>query len=142
MTGVDKLFRAQVVFDVADQDRVELLVRWEAVGVLLVWLELGGRRLGHHTVRDRRPERVAIAAQVIDRRLGDVLEHRVASRDVSIQGAVAGRQLGLVAGAENDVAELVGQRVEDGRADPRLQILLGDPGFGAAKDRREDLLES
>src|SRR6266581_7442774 len=44
--------------------------------------------------------------------------------------------------AEHDVAELVRERVQDGGADPRLQVLLGDAGFGAPKNGRQDLLEA
>src|SRR5207245_11632419 len=105
------------------------------------WLQLGRGRLGQHPVRNGRRQGVAIAAQLVDRRLEDVLQHPVAARDVAIKRAVAGGELRLVAGGEHDVAELVGQRVEDGGADARLQVFLRHSRLRALEGAGEYLLE-
>src|SRR5207248_4678404 len=98
VTRGDQLLGAEVLLDVAHEDRVELFVRREAVGVLLSRLQLGRRRLGDHALRDHLAERVAVAAELVNGGLGDVLEHGETARSVAVQRAVARRDLGLVAG--------------------------------------------
>src|SRR6266852_7753220 len=142
VSGGDELLRREVLLHITAQDRVELFVRREAVGVLLAGLQLGRRRLGQDAFGDGGPQRVAIAAELVDGRLGDVFQHRIAAGDVAVQRAVPGRELGLVAGAQNDVAELVGQRMQDGRADARLEVFLRDTRIRALKNGCEDLFET
>ena len=57
--------------------------------------------------------------------LGTSLIGRVAAGRVAVQGRVAGGQLALVAGGQDQVAVLVGQRHQDHAADPGLQVLRG-----------------
>ena len=124
------------------KDRVELRIRGKAVGVFLIWPELRGWRLGQHALWYGRAERVAVTAELVNRGLHDVLEDRVAARHVSIESAVPGWQLRLVASAQHDVAELVRQRVQDGGADARLKVLFSDARCRAFEGGGEDLLKA
>ena len=141
VAGGDELIGREVLFDITPQDGVELLVGREAVGVLLPRLQLGRGWLGEDALGDGGAKGVAIPAQLVHRRLGDVLEHGETAGHVAVKGAVAGGDLRLVAGREHDVAELVRQCVQDHAANPRLQVLLRDPGPRPFEGAGQDLLE-
>ena len=67
-----------------------------------------------------------MAGQRVDVALVDVAEHGEAPDRVSVQRAVADRELALVAGREHEPVLRVRDRHERGPADPRLDVLLGE----------------
>ena len=141
--AADDLLDGVVLLDVGLQDRVEDVVGRQGVGVLLARPQLRRRRLGErrlrdHRAQDRRVHRVgqagrgvAPAGELVDQRLGDVLDHGEAAGHVAVERRVADRVLALVAGGQDDVAVLVRQRHEQVAADARLDVLLGHAGGGA-----------
>ena len=74
---------------------------------------------------------VDVARQIVDHRLGHVADHRQAAAHVAVERAVADGELALVAGGEQQVVVLVGERHQDGAADAGLDVLLGDVGLAS-----------
>ena len=117
MSGGDQLGGAQVVLDVVVQQRVEDRRsraasrcragpgRSSALGGLVI--EFSG--IGGVSPRPGAPG-VAPPGQLPDQRLEHVLDRREAAGRVAVEGRVAGGQLALVAGGQDQVAVLVGQR--------------------------------
>ena len=63
--------------------------------------------------------------ELVDERLGHVLDRREPAGHVAVQRRVAHRVLGLVPGGQHDRAELVRDRHQQVAAHARLQVLLG-----------------
>ena len=80
---------------------------------------------------------VAPARQRVDLGLVHILQHRIAAAHVAVQRRVADRHLGLVAGGDQQVAELVGEAHQQQAAHARLQVLLGDVALQPREQRRQ-----
>jgi hypothetical protein len=80
---------------------------------------------------------VAPAGKREDGGFVDILQHRIAAAHIAVERGVADRHLGFVAGGQQHMAELVGQRHQDQPARARLDILLGDIGARARESRRQ-----
>src|SRR5690606_8914219 len=77
--------------------------------------------------------------QPIDEELRHVADHGKPAGHVSVERAVAGGELALVAGRKEHRAALVRKRHEEEAANASLEILLGDVLREAREDRRERL---
>ena len=150
MTAVDDLLGRAFLFHQAAQHVVQHLVGGQRVLIGLVGPELRARRLLDDRLGNHRPLRplqslhpvpVAPAGHLEHVGLVDVLQHRIAAAHVAVESGVAHRHLGLVAGGEHHVAELVADRHQDDAAHPRLDVLLGLVGFSAGEDRRQHAAE-
>ena len=75
--------------------------------------------------------------QPVDQQLRAVLDHREAAGAVAVERRVADRHLGLVAGRQDQPAELVGHRHQQVAADAGLEVLLGDVLLAIAEDGGE-----
>ena len=126
-----------VVLHVALQDRVQHLIRGQAVLVGLVGAQLRAGRTRDDALRDRVLASavgvvlVAPARQLEDCGLEQVLDDRKSAGHVAIERAVTGGHLTLVAGGQHDRAELVGQRHEKHTAYAGLDVFFGGV-FGPA----------
>src|SRR5918995_5677119 len=125
--GGNDLAYPLILFDVGLEDRIEDLVRRQGVGVALVFSKLGRRLLGEDRLGDNLTSLhlVYVAGNAVDEGLGDVLNHGKPASRVAIERRVPNARLALVAGGEDDPAELVGEGHEDVSADPGLNVLLG-----------------
>ena len=74
-------------------------------------------------------------------RLEHVLEEREPAGHVPVERRVADRELRLVAGGDDEPAELVRQRHQQHAADAGLEVLLGQVAIEVVEARRERLLE-
>ena len=77
--------------------------------------------------------------KAIDQGLRNVGDDRQATRHVAIERAIADADLGLVAGAQHQGAELIGKGHEHGAANARLQILFGHVFFVPGEGRLQRL---
>ena len=142
--------RRAVPLDVTLEHRVELLVGRERLVVTLVGTQLGRRRLVEHAVGDGRGQAiehglgVAIPAQVVDQRLGDVLDHREPTCGVPVEGGVARGHLALVPCGQHDPSSGIGKRHQDDAAQAGLEVLVGQaerlaPEHGGEHGREGDV---
>ena len=67
---------------------------------------------------------VRVARQVVNHHFGHIADDGEPARHVAVKRAVADRELGFVAGAQDERAQFVGQRHEDVAADARLDVFL------------------
>src|SRR5580704_1094371 len=81
-----------------------------------------------------------MAGEGVDLSLDDVADDSKSSDHVSIERAVAGGHLALVAGGEDERVELVGERHHEIAANTRLDVFLRDAGLKAGEDGRESLV--
>ena len=81
--------------------------------------------------------RVAVPAQLVDERLGHVLDHGEPARGVAVERRVAGRHLALVARGEHDPPLGVRHGHEEHAAKARLEVLVGEPEGLAPEHRRQ-----
>src|SRR5690606_26286121 len=96
-----------LALDEAAQDRIELGVRRQAVGVELAFAQLGRRRLLDRTGGDPFAVAVDPARERVDLGLPQVGDRGERAARVAVQRVVADGALALVAGREQHVAELV-----------------------------------
>ena len=89
----------------------------------------------HPAIRRIAPEGVAPARERVHLGLVQVLDRRIAAAHVAVDRRVADGVFALVAGGEQQAAELVRQRHEDDAAAARLQVLLGHVGRLAFEQR-------
>ena len=134
--------KRHLALDQAIEDVVEHVVRRQRVLIALAGLELGGRRLGQHILRNDgafrsetalRPLPIAVARQRIDLGLVEVLDRIEAAIHIAIERGIADRDFRFVAGGQHHRPELVGDGHEQSTARARLQILLGRVGGGAGE---------
>ena len=126
--GGDDLVGAQFFLDVPVEDRLQHVVGRQRVLVGLVGAQLGRRRLGDGVAGmiSRPALLVDVLGQLVDRGLGHVADDRQPAAHVAVERAVADGQLALVAGGQQQAAELVRQGHQDLAADAGLDVLLGD----------------
>src|SRR5687767_7534811 len=119
----DDVLGAHALLDVGFEDRVELRIWRQRVLVLLIGAQLGRRRALEHGLRDDALARagVDVARELIDEGLRHVLDHGEAAGHVAVERRVADGDLALVAGGENEPAELVRERHQQGAADARSE---------------------
>ena len=79
--------------------------------------------------------------QLVDARLVDVADDCERADHVSVESAIADSHLAFIAGGEDERAEFIGQRHEQGSADARLEVLFGEAEWGSCEERLEQLLE-
>ena len=84
---------------------------------------------------------VAPAAGLKDAGLVEILERIVAAGHVAIDGGISHRHLGLVAGGQQHLAELVGKRHQEQPTQPRLDVFLGNVRRGPREQRRQSLAD-
>ena len=80
---------------------------------------------------------IAIAAHPVDEELGDVLDDGETTGRVAVQSGVAGGQLALVPGGEDDPSPGVGHRHQQHTPDPGLEVLIGQSDRWGRQDRRQ-----
>ena len=83
-----------------------------------------------------RSRHAEVAGELADLALDQAAERQQVGAAVAVLGEVADGELAAVAGAEHAVAELVGERVQRGHAQARLEV-----GGGQAARRGRSLLE-
>ena len=83
---------------------------------------------------------VGVAGEGVDAGLEDVADDGEGADHVAVEGAVAGGHLGLVAGGEDERAELVGEGHEERAADAGLEVLFGQAEGSAGEEGLEGAL--
>ncbi|ETC87142.1 hypothetical protein XHC_3373 [Xanthomonas hortorum pv. carotae str. M081] len=139
VAGRNDVVARLLLIDVATQDPVEHVVRRQRILVGLVVAQLGRRRARNHCRRNHRRTAHGIAPFGQAEHLGlvQVLERGIAAAHVAVDGGVTHRVLALVAGGQQQPAELVGQRHQDHPAAARLQVFFGHIRLGAFEHRAE-----
>src|SRR5438067_767911 len=84
----------------------------------------------------------SITGERVDEHLRDVFDDGECARHVgAVQRGVTRGHLALVAGGENEPAELVAESHENGAADAGLEVLAGEPGVGVVERLGEEVEE-
>lgn len=125
--------------DVAFEDGIEKGVGRQRVLVRLIGFEFGTWRLRDRVDGYDLGCAVDVFCELIDPGFGNIADHGKATAHVAVQGAVADGHFTFVAGGENKVSELVGQRHEGESAEARLKVLFGLV-WGESVEVREELV--
>ena len=102
----------------AAQVGVELLV----AEAHLALVGLAAPQAGRRRLVDDRLRHAEVARELAHGRLGEVAQGQQVDAAVAVLGEVADGQLAGVAGADHTVAQVVGEGVEGGHAQPRLDV--------------------
>src|SRR3990170_489231 len=134
-TVTDDVLHRPILLDVTGQDLVQKTVGRQTVAVLLVRSQLCRRcfvddRPGYHLAFGVSP-----LGQPVYQRLEHILEYRITTSHVPVEGGVPHCHLRLVTGGHHHMTELVGESHNDGPTNPCLQVLFRHPESGARKSR-------
>ena len=135
---------ALVMLDVRFQNAVQNMIFRQAVAILLIRPQFGGRRFVNRILRNQvvSGEIVPVLRQRIDCRFRHVGNNPQAARHVAVKRGIADADFGFVAGRQRQIAEFIGKRHQNAAPAAGLQIFFRDirlpPGerFAELPDKR------
>src|SRR6185437_16049140 len=83
---------------------------------------------------------IDVAGERVDAGFEDIADDSERADHVSVEGAVARGHFALVAGGEDERAELVGDSHQESGADARLEVFLREAERGSGEERSERCL--